>query len=97
MSKRYSGKSEKDSSTMKKAKLSLKEKRKIKEEKRRARSRQKGENMEIELMVQIGILGCLVFIIWFLKAWDVVQTRNWNSLYQSLDEIKEKIDYLPKV
>ena len=53
--------------------------------------------MEIELMVQIGILGCLVFIIWFLKAWDVVQTRNWNSLYQYLDEIKEKIDYLKKL
>ena len=33
MSKRYSGKSFKDASVMKKAKLSLKEKRKIKKEK----------------------------------------------------------------
>jgi hypothetical protein len=36
MSKRYSGKSEKDSSTMKKAKLSLKEKRKIKKGKKKS-------------------------------------------------------------
>ena len=35
MSKRYSGKSFKDSSVMKKPKLSLKEKRKIKKEKKR--------------------------------------------------------------
>ena len=35
MSKRYSGKSFKDSSVMKKAKLSLKEKRKIKNEKKK--------------------------------------------------------------
>jgi len=35
MSKRYSGKSFKDSSVMKKPKLSLKEKRKLKKEKRR--------------------------------------------------------------
>ena len=35
MSKRYSGKSFKDSSVLKKAKLSLKEKRKIKKEKKR--------------------------------------------------------------
>tara|TARA_B100001564_G_C20137963_1_gene445264 strand:+ start:411 stop:524 length:114 start_codon:yes stop_codon:yes gene_type:complete len=34
MSKRYSGKSFKDSSVMKRSKLSLKEKRKIKKEKR---------------------------------------------------------------
>ena len=34
MSKRYSGKSFKDSSVMKKAKLSLKEKRKLKKEKK---------------------------------------------------------------
>ena len=36
MSKRYSGKSEKDSGTMKKAKLSLKEKRKRKKEKKKS-------------------------------------------------------------
>ena len=35
MSKRYSGKSFKDSSVLKKAKLSLKEKREIKKEKKR--------------------------------------------------------------
>ena len=35
MSKRYSGKSFKDSSIMKKAKLSLKEKRKMKREKKK--------------------------------------------------------------
>tara|TARA_B100000886_G_scaffold141433_1_gene95860 strand:+ start:1308 stop:1433 length:126 start_codon:yes stop_codon:yes gene_type:complete len=36
MSKRYSGKSFKDSSVMKKAKFSLKEKRKAKKEKRKS-------------------------------------------------------------
>ena len=52
--------------------------------------RMKGENkMEIELMVQIGILFCLVYIIWFLRAFDVVNTRNVNSLHKYLDEIKE--------
>jgi len=35
MSQRYSGKSLKDSSTMKKAKLSIKEKRKLKKEKKK--------------------------------------------------------------
>ena len=37
MSKRYSGKSFKDSSVMKKAKLSLKEKRKIKKDKKKSK------------------------------------------------------------
>ena len=37
MSKRYSGKSFKDSSVMKKSKLSLKEKRRIKKEKKKKR------------------------------------------------------------
>ena len=46
--------------------------------------------MEIELMVQIGILGCLVYIIWFLKAFHEVNTRYWEALYTKLDEIKEK-------
>jgi|ETNmetMinimDraft_3_1059899.scaffolds.fasta_scaffold1119833_1 hypothetical protein len=45
--------------------------------------------MEIELIVQIGILFCLVYIIWFLRAFDVVNTRNVNSLHKYLDEIKE--------
>ena len=38
MSKRYSGKSFKDSSLMKKAKLSLKEKRRIKKEKNKKKN-----------------------------------------------------------
>jgi len=38
MSKRYSGKSFKDSSVMKKSKLSLKEKRKLKKEKKREKA-----------------------------------------------------------
>ena len=54
--------------------------------------------MGIELMVQIGILGCLLYIIFFLrdflKAYDVVQTGRWNSLDKHLEDIKEKIDYL---
>ena len=37
MKSRYSGKSRKDSSTMKKAKLSIKEKRKIKMEKKKSK------------------------------------------------------------
>ena len=37
MSQRYSGKSRKDSSTMKKAKLSIREKRKLKREKKKKR------------------------------------------------------------
>ena len=41
MSKRYSGKSLKDSSTMKKAKLSIREKRKIKREKKKNKVWQK--------------------------------------------------------
>ena len=41
MSKRYSGKSFKDSSVMKKAKLSLKEKRKRKKEKRKNEKKEK--------------------------------------------------------
>jgi len=40
MSKRYSGKSFKDSSVMKKPKLTFKEKRKLKEEKKKTRFRQ---------------------------------------------------------
>ena len=46
--------------------------------------------MEIELIVQIGILGCLVYIIWFLRAFDVVNTEYWDKLYTRLDEIKDK-------
>ena len=42
MSKRYSGKSFKDSSVMKKPKLSFKEKRKIKREKKKTKNRAGG-------------------------------------------------------
>ena len=52
----------------------------------------KGENkMETDwsLIVQIGIFGCLLYIIWFLHAYDAVSTRNKNTLYKYLDEIKE--------
>ena len=41
------------------------------------------------LIVQIGIFGCLLYIIWFLHAYDAVSTRNKNTLYKYLDEIKE--------
>ena len=46
--------------------------------------------MEIDwsLIVQIGILGYVAYISWILRAFDVVNTRNWNSLYKYLDEIK---------
>ena len=46
--------------------------------------------MEIELIVQIGILGCLVYIIWFLRAFDVVNTKFWNTHYRLLEEIRDK-------
>ena len=46
--------------------------------------------MEIELLVQIGILGCLVYIIWTIKAIYELNTINWSELYQKLDEIKDK-------
>ena len=44
MSKRYSGKSFKDASVMKQAKLSLKEKRKLKKEKKKIKHRKQNEN-----------------------------------------------------
>ena len=46
--------------------------------------------MEIELIVQIGILGSLIYIIWVLKAVHELNTENWDKLYTHLDEIKEK-------
>ena len=68
MKTRYSGKSFKDSSTMKKAKLSIRGKRKIKREKKKSKAQQKIKNFsEINLytctdstliLVQdLGILG----------------------------------------
>ena len=50
MSQRYSGKSKKDSSTMRKAKLSIKEKRKLKKEKKKNKVQQKNnKNYELKL------------------------------------------------
>ena len=46
--------------------------------------------METGLIVQIGILGCLVYIIWFLRAFDVVNTKFWNTHYRLLEEIRDK-------
>ena len=45
MKTRYSGKSFKDSSTMKKSKLSFREKRKIKREKKKNKAQQKIKNI----------------------------------------------------
>ena len=50
MSKRYSGKSFKDSSVMKKPKLSLKEKRKMKREKKKNKN-QKGRSVARQLSI----------------------------------------------
>ena len=47
MKTRYSGKSFKDSSTMKKAKLSIREKRKIKREKKKSKAQQKIKNSRL--------------------------------------------------
>ena len=48
--------------------------------------------MEIDwsLVVQIGILGSLIYIIWVLKAAHEIRTEYWEALYTKLDEIKEK-------
>ena len=61
MSQRYSGKSRKDSSTMKKAKLSILEKRKIKREKKKKRQIYKmidehGEEEDEKTKRNLGIL-----------------------------------------
>ena len=57
MSKRYSGKSFKDASVMKKAKLSFKEKRKLKREKKK-------NNVNISLVCSLYyILFCLYYFI----------------------------------
>ena len=51
MSKRYSGKSFKDSSVMKKAKLSLKEKRKLKREKKKQKI----------MLILVWFVVCILF------------------------------------
>ena len=55
MSKRYSGKSFKDSSVMKKPKLSLKEKRKIKREKKRKWYRVITKNLVINEIIRFAL------------------------------------------
>ena len=47
-----------------------------------------GIEIDWTLTVQIGILACLVYILWLLPAYDEANRRNWNSLYKYLDEIK---------
>ena len=57
------------------------------------KNEKKGEIiMEIDwsLVVQIGILGSLIYIIWVLKAVYELRTENWDKLYTRLDEIKDK-------
>ena len=56
MSQRYSGKSRKDSSTMKKAKLSVKEKRKIKRENKKKRQVSKMEEEDKKAERDLEIL-----------------------------------------
>ena len=56
MSQRYSGKSRKDSSTMKKSKLSLLEKRKIKREKKKKRQIHKMEEEDKKAERDLEIL-----------------------------------------
>ena len=56
MSQRYSGKSRKDSSTMKKSKLSLLEKRKIKREKKKKRQIYKMEDEDKKAECDLEIL-----------------------------------------
>ena len=55
MSKRYSGKSFKDSSVMKKPKLSLKEKRKIKREKKRKWYKTIMKNLTINELIRFAL------------------------------------------
>ena len=62
MSKRYSGKSFKDASVMKKAKLSFKEKRKLKKEKKRINN------------VNIGLVCSLYYILFCSIAFGEFRT-----------------------
>ena len=62
MSKRYSGKSLKDSSTMKKAKLSIREKRKIKREKKKNKVQQK--NYGVVRAMRIIYFYAFIFLYW---------------------------------
>ena len=76
MSKRYSGKSFKDSTTMKKAKLSFKEKRKLKREKKRI------SNVDTDLVY--NLYSILFRSIAFRKFWSCtrsIRCFKWNSYF----------------
>ena len=62
MKTRYSGKSFKDSSTMKKSKLSFREKRKIKREKKKNKVQQK--NYGVVQALRIIYFYAFIFLYW---------------------------------
>ena len=76
MSQRYSGKSRKDSSTMKKAKLSIKEKRKIKRENKKPerdlgilKKYHKKETKSVKkIFITLFLIFALVYIVKFLMG-----------------------------
>ena len=78
MSKRYSGKSFKDTSVMKKAKLSLKEKRKQKREKKRI------NNVNIGLVCSLYyILFCSISFRKFRTCTGSICCLKWNSYFSN--------------
>ena len=76
MSQRYSGKSRKDSSTMKKAKLSIKEKRKIKRENKKPerdleilKKYHKKETKSVKkIFITLFLIFALVYIVKLLMG-----------------------------
>ena len=76
MSKRYSGKSFKDASLMKKAKLSFKEKRKLKREKKRI------NNVDTSLVCSLySFLFCSISFRKFWSCTRSVCSLKWNSYF----------------
>ena len=74
MSQRYSGKSRKDSSTMKKSKLSLLEKRKIKREKKKKRQIYKMEEEDKKAERDLEIL----------KKYNKKETKSVKNIFITL-------------
>ena len=74
MSQRYSGKSRKDSSTMKKAKLSILEKRKIKREKKKKRQIYKMEEEDKKAERDLEIL----------KKYNQKETKSLKKIFITL-------------
>ena len=74
MSQRYSGKSRKDSSTMKKSKLSLLEKRKIKREKKKKRQIYKMEEEDKKAERDLEIL----------KKYNKKETKSVKKIFITL-------------